>query len=144
MYRPYSPLADSGPFRDVTSQLRDLTKDFTTAFNTGNYDQAATFFAVDGVLIVPRFEAAFGKKTVEKLLRKIGEQGYSDLRMETIRVDHSGDMAMQIGGFSLVIHKSDGTLAPERGTYVRVWRRLGAWLMVADCWTRTFAAELAA
>lgn len=144
MYRPYSPLAGSGPFRDVPSQLRDLTKDFITAFNTGNYDQAADFFAADGVLVVPRCEAAFGKKSVEKLLRHIGQQGYGDLRMETMRVDHSGDMAMQIGGFSLVIHKSDGTLSPERGTYVRVWRRLGAWLMVADCWTRTFVADRAA
>jgi ketosteroid isomerase-like protein len=144
MYRPYSPVADFGPFRDVPSQLRDLTQDFTMAFNTGNYDQAAALFSADGVLMVPRCEAAFGKKTVEKLLREIGEQGYSDLRMDTIRVEHSGDMAMELGGFSLVIRKSDGTLTPERGKYVRVWRRLGAWLMLADCWTRTFASECAA
>jgi ketosteroid isomerase-like protein len=57
--------------------------------------------------------------------------------METTRVDHSGDMAMEIGQFSYVVRKSDGTLIPERGKYVRVWRRLGAWLMIADCWSRT-------
>lgn len=138
MYRPYTgPVADSRPFRDVSSQLRDLTQDLTTAFNTSNHDQAANLFARDGVLMVPQYEAAFGQKTIERLLRQMGEQGHSDLRMETIRVDHSGDMAMEIGHFSRVIREADGTLTPERGKYVRVWRRLGAWLIMGDCWSRT-------
>jgi|SRR3954454_6467512 ketosteroid isomerase-like protein len=145
MYRPYtSSAADASPFRDVASQLRDLTQDFVMAFNTGNYDQAAGLFSGDGVLMVPQYEAIFGPKPIEKLLRQMGEQGYGTLRMETIRVDHSGDMAMEIGRFSMVVHKSDGTLTPDIGKYVRVWRRLGAWLMTADCWSRTARLERAA
>jgi ketosteroid isomerase-like protein len=138
MYRPYAgSLADSRPFRDVESQVRDLTQDFTTSFNTGNYDQAANLFAADGVLMAPQYEPAYGPRPVEKLLRQMGEQGYGDLRMETIRVEHSGDMAMEIGRFSMTVHQSNGMVAPERGKYVRVWRRLGAWLLMADCWSRT-------
>lgn len=34
---------DPRAFRDVPSQLRDLTQDYVTSFNTGNYDQAASF-----------------------------------------------------------------------------------------------------
>jgi ketosteroid isomerase-like protein len=141
MYRPYtSSQAEFRTFPDVQSQLRELTQDFATSFNTGNYDQAATMFASDGVLMAPQYEGAYGQKLVERLLRQLGEAGYSDLRLETTRVDHSGDMAMEIGRFSLVIRKADGTLAPERGKYVKVWRRLGAWLILADCWSRTAAA----
>jgi ketosteroid isomerase-like protein len=141
MYRPYSgSQADFRPLVDVQSQLRDLTQDFTTSFNTGNYDQAATLFATDGVLMAPQYEGAYGQKSVERLLRQMGEAGYSDLRLETTRVDHSGDMAMELGRFSLVVHKADGTLIPERGKYVKVWRRLGAWLILADCWSRTAQA----
>ena len=136
MYRPFNgSLADARPFRDVESQLRDLTQDFATSFNTGNYDQAARMFADDGVLMTPQYEAAYGPRPIEKLLRQMGEQGYSNLRMETTRVDHSGDMAMEIGRFSAVVHHSNGTASPERGKYVRVWRRLGAWLIMADCWS---------
>lgn len=138
MYRPYtgSP-AGLRPLRDVESQLRDLTQDFATSFNTGNYDQAASLFAADGVLMAPHYEGAFGQKPVERLLRQMGESGYCDLRLETMRVDHSGDMAMELGRFSAVLRKADGTKIPERGKYVRVWRRLGAWLLVADCWSGT-------
>ena len=137
MYRPYtSPMEDSRSFRDVESQLRDLTQDFATSFNTGNYDQAAGLFAADGELMAPHHEGVSGQKAVERLLRQMGEAGYSDLRMETVRVEHSGDMAMETGRFSVVVRKADGTMVPERGKYVKVWRRLGVWRLVADCWSR--------
>ena len=138
MYRPYPNFpADSRPLRDVESLLRELTQDFTTSFNTGNYDQAASMFSHDGTLMAPHYEGVSGQKPVEQLLRRLGETSYCNLRMETTRVEHSGDMAMELGLFSVVLQKQDGTVAPERGKYVRVWRRLGAWLLIADCWSRT-------
>ena len=128
---------DARPFRDVPSQLRDLTQDYVTSFNTGNYDHAARLFASDGALMIPHDEGAYGQKQIEVLLRRMGEQGYGDLRMETTRIDHSGDMAMEIGRFSLAVHNADGTLVPEHGKYVKVWHRVGAWLIMADCWSRS-------
>ncbi len=142
MYRPYSsPPSDLRTMRDVESQLRNLTQDFATSFNTGNYDQAAALFAADGVLMVAHDEAAYGPKHVERVLRQMGESGYGDLRLETTRVDHSGDMAMELGTFTVLVRRADGTMSPEHGKYVKVWRRLGAWLLMADCWSRT--AQLA-
>src|SRR5215469_702983 len=141
MYRPYpSASGDLRPSRDVESQVRDLSQDFATSFNTGNYDQAASIFAADGVLMAPQYEGAYGRKPVERLLRQLGEAGYSNLRLETLRVDHSGDMAMELGRFSVVVRKAEGIMIPERGKYVRVWRRLGAWLLMADCWSGAPAA----
>jgi ketosteroid isomerase-like protein len=138
MYRPNaSSLSDSRPFRDAESQIRDLTQDFAISFNTGNYDQAVGMFANDGVLMVPHHQAAYGQKSVERLLRRIGETEYSGLRLDTTRVEHSGDMAMEIGQFCAVARTADGTMMPESGKYVKVWRRLGVWLIIADCWSRT-------
>ena len=138
MYRPLSNVpADARALRDVETQLRELTKDFGTSFNTGNYDQAASLFARDGVLMAPHYDGAYGQQAVERLLRKLGDAGYNNLRMETVRVDHSGDMAMELGKFSIAVRMPDGTTIPEHGKYVRVWRRFGAWLIVGDCWSRT-------
>ena len=137
MYRPYSSsLADSRPFMDVESQLRGLAQDYVTSFNTGNYDQVAGMFAQDGVLMAPGNESANGHKAIERLLREFGEAGYGDMRVETMRVDSSGDMAMEVGRYAVTIRQSNGTLIAERGKYVKVWRRLGAWLILADCWSR--------
>ena len=138
MYPSYpSSSTGSRPFRDVETQLRDLSQDFAMAFNTGNFDQASALFADDGVLMAPQREAVYGQKPVERLLRQLADEGYGDLRLETTRVEYSGDMAMELGRFSIVLRHADGTLVPERGRYVKVWRRLGAWLLMADCWSRT-------
>jgi uncharacterized protein (TIGR02246 family) len=142
MYRPYSSsLADSRPFMDVEFQIRSLAKDYATAFNTGNYDQVAALFASDGVLMAPNHDTANGQKAVERLLQEFGESGYSDMRVETLRVESSGDMAMEEGTYSVTIRQGNGTLMPERGKYVKVWRRLGAWLILADCWSRNPASR---
>jgi ketosteroid isomerase-like protein len=141
MYRSYSSSqADLRPFRDVEFQIRELTQDFVTSFNTANYEQAASLFASDGVMMAPHYEGAYGHRSVEQLLRQMGQAGYLDLRLETTRVDHSGGMAMELGRFSITQLKPDGTAVPQHGKYVKVWRRLGAWLIVADCWSRTSRA----
>ncbi|MGB6404290.1 MAG: DUF4440 domain-containing protein [Candidatus Sulfotelmatobacter sp.] len=136
MYRPYSSsLADSRPFLNVDSLIRNLDQDFVTSFNTGNYDQVAALFAQDGAFMAPHHDPAYGPKAVERLLRQFAESGYEDLRLETIRVEASGDLAMEIGRYSVGIRKPDGTILADRGKYVKAWRRLGVWLIVADCWS---------
>jgi len=140
MYRPYSSsLVDSRPFLDVESVIRGLTQDFVTSFNTGNYDQVAALFAPDGVCMAPHYDPAYGPKAVERLLREFSESGYEDLRMETIRVDSSADMAMEIGRYTVSVRRANGTTIMDRGKCVKVWRRLGAWLIVADCWNSNVA-----
>jgi uncharacterized protein (TIGR02246 family) len=136
MYRPYSSsTADPRPFLDVQSLIRNLAQDFVTNFNTGNYDQAAALFAQDGAFMAPHHDPAYGPKAVERLLREFGEAGYEELRLETTRVESSGDMAMEIGRYTVAIRQPNGTIQADRGKYVKAWRRLGAWLIVADCWS---------
>jgi uncharacterized protein (TIGR02246 family) len=141
MYRPYSSsLADSRPFMDVHSLIRNLSQDFVPSFNTGNYDQAAALFAPDGAFMAPHYDPAYGPKPVERLLHQLGDAGYQDLRVETVRVEASGDLAMEIGRYTVAILQPDGTLRADRGKYVKAWRRLGVWLIVADSWSSNLPA----
>jgi uncharacterized protein (TIGR02246 family) len=141
MYRPYSnTMADPRPFMDVQSLIRNLAQDFVTSFNTGNYDQAAALFAPDGAFMAPHFDPAYGPKAVEGVLHQFGDAGYQDLRLETVRVEASGDLALEIGRYTITIHQSDGTVRADRGKYVKAWRRLGAWLIVADSWNSNLPA----
>jgi uncharacterized protein (TIGR02246 family) len=135
MYRPSvtSP-SQSATFVDVESVIRGLTQDYCTAFNTGNYDQVAALYASNGVYMAPHRESAQGPRAIESRLRNLGETGYSDLRFETQRVDASGDMAVEIGRYTLAIRLENGSSLADRGKYLHVWRRLGAWLLLANAW----------
>jgi uncharacterized protein (TIGR02246 family) len=133
MYRPLS--GNPSPWLDVEATIREFTQDFSTAFNTGNYDQAAALFSPDGSLLAPQHELAQGRKRIEKLLREYGEAGYEDLRLETVQVDYSGDMAVQIGSYIVAIRQANGTTVADRGKFLITWRRLGAWLITANAWS---------
>jgi uncharacterized protein (TIGR02246 family) len=136
MYRPFaSSLATVGTFVDVESTIRGLTQDLSTAFNTGNYDHVAAAFAIDGQFMAPNREPAIGAKPIERMLREIGEAGYQDLRFETLRVEYSDDLAVEVGRYTVSVAMGNGTTSIERGKYVHAWRRLGTWLMFASCWS---------
>ena len=135
MQRHLSGSAPSGnSWLDVQAAIRELTQDFVTAFNTGNYDQAAALFTSDGFLMPPQCEAVQGHRPIELMLRRLGEAGYENLRLETIRVEESGDMAVEIGRYTAAIHQVNGTTVVERGKFVQTWRRLGIWRMATNCW----------
>ena len=131
MYRP--PIGSS-PLLDVESTIRGLTQDFCMDFNTGNYDQVAALFASDGVLMLPHHESSQGTKGIERALRQYGDSGYQNLRFETTRVDYSGDMAVEMGRYTVSIELGNTTLA-DAGKFLRAWRRLGAWRIVGDSWS---------
>jgi uncharacterized protein (TIGR02246 family) len=135
MYRPLSEgVSGSNPRFDVESTVRGLTQDFCTAFNTGNYDQVATLFASDGLLMLSHREPSQGPKAIERILREYGESGYQNLRFETTRVDYSGDMAVEVGRYSVSIRVGNTTIS-DAGKFLRAWHRLGAWRIVGDCWS---------
>jgi uncharacterized protein (TIGR02246 family) len=135
-----SSVPGAGSWMDVQSTIRGLTQDFATAFNTANYDQAAALFASDAYFLAPHRESVQGQRPIELMLREYGEAGFQNLRLETIRVDHSGDMAVEVGRYTVAIQQANGTTVADRGKFVQTWHRLGAWLMTVDCWSSELPA----
>lgn len=135
MYRASSfDVHGASSFREADGAIRGLTQDFSTAFNTGNYDQAAVLFAAEALFMPPHRESSQGVSAIEHVLRQFGDSGYEDLRFETLRVESSGDMAVETGRYSVTIRMGANVIS-DRGKYLRTWRRLGAWSITADCWS---------
>jgi uncharacterized protein (TIGR02246 family) len=127
-------------FPDVETMIRGLTQDLCMAFNTGNYDQVAALFSPDGVSMAPNRPIAEGTRAIEQTSRKLGDEGLEDLRLETERITHSGDIAVETGRYSVIRRQSNGTMLADRGKYVHTWRRLGAWLITVECWNSDLPA----
>ena len=139
MYRSGSSAPNR--FQDVETTIRGLTQDLSMAFNTGNYDQVAALFSTDGVMMPPNRNMAEGARAIEQTSRALGESGYEDLRFETLRVSHSGDIAVESGRYSIMRRQENGTTVADRGKFVHTWRRLGAWLMTIECWNSDLPAS---
>jgi len=134
-YRPYGGPTPMGSLMDVESTIREIDQDFCTAFNTGNYDHCAALYAPEGCFMAPHHEQVQGKLAIQHLLEKFADLGYENLRLEPLRIDSSGDMAIEIGRYTVSIRQPNGTTVLDRGKYLNAWRRFGAWLKLADCWS---------
>ncbi len=141
MYRPSatSP-SPNATFLDVESIIRGLSQDYCTAFNTGNYDQVARLYSSNGIYMPAHAESAQGSKAIELRLARQADAGYSDLRFETQRVEHNGDMAVETGRYTVAIHLENGATVGDRGKYIHVWRRIGVWLLQANAWNSDMPA----
>jgi uncharacterized protein (TIGR02246 family) len=141
MYRPLvGSVSRPNLFLDVESTIRGLTQDYCTEFNTGNYDHVAALFASDGAFMPPNRDAVHGQQNIERSLRQFRELGFQDLRMETSRVDYSGDLAIEVGRYTMAVRQENGTTFADRGKFIHAWRRFGAWLLIADSWSSNIAA----
>ena len=135
-----APFSNSGSFSDAETTIRNLTQDFCMAFNTGNYDQAAALFAPDGVFMSPHQAPVSANKLIERSLQNFAENGYQDIRFETIRVESSGDIAVEIGRYRFTVHRADGSKITDEGKFLATWRRMGTWRILANSWSSNLPA----
>lgn len=135
-----APFSNSGSFTDVETTIRNLSQDFCMAFNTGNHDQAAALFAPDGVFMSPHQTPVSSNKLIERTLQQFAENGYQDIRFETVRVECSGDIAVEIGRYRFTVHHADGTTTKDEGKFLASWRRMGAWRILASSWSSNLPA----
>jgi hypothetical protein len=49
-------------------------------------------------------------------------------------------MAIEIGRYTIAIRRQNGTTVADRGKFIHAWRRLGAWLLLADSWSSNLPA----
>ena len=125
----------ASPPAEAESAVRDLVQDFATSFNTGNYDQCSGLFVPDGQLMISHRELMQGQRAIERTLRELAESGYQDLRLETVHVDAAGDRGIEMGRYTVSMRLANGKLAADRGNYLASWRRLGAWRILASCFS---------
>jgi ketosteroid isomerase-like protein len=85
--------------------------------------------------MIPHCEAMQGQRSIERGLHQLADAGYEDLRLETMRVDASGDRATEVGRYSAVVRLGKGRTVSDGGNYLASWRRLGAWRMAVQCFS---------
>ena len=64
-------------------------------------------------------------------LARLDDEGQWALHLYTIRIDRSGDMAIEFGGYSLSIRRDNEPQTSDRGKYIAAWRRFGQWRIPA-------------
>jgi uncharacterized protein (TIGR02246 family) len=114
--------------------IRDTIGRWIGTIDSKDAAGAASFYAEDGVFMVPNAPPARGRDAIRAAWSGLLQAPNVSLRVEsaTIEVAQAGDMAYELGTYRLGMDGPQGRIEDD-GKYVVVWRkREGRWQVMAD------------
>jgi uncharacterized protein (TIGR02246 family) len=105
-------------------------------YAAGDAKAIAEAYTEDGVMLPPDATVVKGREAVAKLWQSWIDDGLKNLKLKTTEVEVSGDLAYEIGDFSLDVPGEDGSMTPAPGNYLVVWKKGsdGVWRLKVDTW----------
>jgi uncharacterized protein (TIGR02246 family) len=119
----------------VRQAIEQTDRQWEQAFNRGDAAGVASLYTENGSLLPPNAEIAQGREAIQQSIQGFIDAGLKNIAFTTVDVGTSGDLAYEIGRYSLDIQPpgSEQTVT-DRGKYVIVARRQsdGSWKLVTD------------
>jgi len=122
-----SPSAERPPpvqNENVKAKIRTNMTQFAIAFNRGDLETVLGSYAADAVVLPPRSPAVQGLPGIRQLFESLLAAGYCNSAVELERIEHSGDIALAVGRYSVQIPTKSASSDVDRGKYVGHWRRM--------------------
>ena len=121
----------------VRSRIEETNAEFSAVASRGDAAAIAALYTDDAVVLAPNAEMVRGKQAIKGLFDgMIQQMGIPQLTLRTIQVDEVGDMANEIGEYTLKFQAADGEPVTDIGKYVVIWKRQGdySWKLHIDIW----------
>jgi uncharacterized protein (TIGR02246 family) len=120
---------------DVSQAIEQVNAQFVAAYKAGDAATIASLYTETATLLPPDATEVAGHEAIQKLWQSWIDEGYKDLTLEAQKVESSGDLAYEIGEFSLQVPAENNTMVAATGNYVVVWKREeGNWRLHVDTW----------
>ena len=104
------------------SAIRGSRMAFVSALRRGDARSAAEAYALDATLIAPAVDVLHGRSAIEDFWRTGVETGVMDVTFETIEVQSEGNVAVEVGRYTLHVVPERGATVVDRGRYLMVHR----------------------
>ncbi len=120
----------------VQQEIKQNSARFGEAYSRGDVAAVAALYSEDAVLLPPNSQMLRGREAIQQFWAGARQMGVREAALETVQVEESGDMAWEIGAYTLKIQPEGGQATTDRGKYTVVWKRQtdGSWKMAVDIW----------
>ena len=121
---------------DVRQAIEQVNAQVMAAFKAGDAATIASHYTETAKMLPPDATEIAGREAIQDLWQGWLDDGLKDLTLEAIEVEASGDLAYEIGSFSLQAPAENNTMMTATGNYVVVWKRGadGNWRLHVDTW----------
>ena len=126
---------------NVRTAIEAANKKFIEAFNKGDVATVAGLYATDAKVLPPNSQMVEGRQNIQAFWQSLVKMGAKLSQLETTHVESHGDLAYEVGTYTLNIQPASGQAVTDTGKYVVVWKRQGGeWKLVADIWNTNMPA----
>jgi uncharacterized protein (TIGR02246 family) len=131
-----SVLATAAAAQDVRQAIEQVNARFVEAFKAGDAATIASLYTETGRMLPPDATEISGREAIQAEWQSWIDGGFKDLTLEAQEVEASGDLAYEIGSFSLQVPAENNDMVTASGNYVVVWKRgaEGSWRLHVDTW----------
>lgn len=121
---------------EIREAIRNTNQKFSEAFMRGDAAGVAALYTSDARLLPPNQPMTSGREAVQSFWQSAMRSGIKEATLETIDVESSGgDLATEIGRFTLAIEMPGGERVAQTGKYIVLWKHDGGgWKLHADIW----------
>jgi uncharacterized protein (TIGR02246 family) len=121
---------------DVRQAIEQVNTQVMAAFKAGDAATIASHYSDTAKMLPPDATEIAGREAIQELWQGWLDDGLKDLSLKASEVEASGDLAYEIGSFSLQAPAENDTTMTAAGNYVVVWKRGadGNWRLHVDTW----------
>ncbi len=127
---------ESMDITQVRTAIEGANKKFMEAVRQANATLLASLYTEDATLLPPGGDMIKGRAGIEAFWSGGLQMGIKEAVLRTVGVSGAGDLAYEIGTFTLKIRPEGQEVVEQKGKYVVVWKKGpdGTWKLHADIW----------
>ena len=121
---------------NVRAEVEKGNAKFSEAFEQGNAEAIALLYTQDAIVFPPGSEMVKGREAIGSFWKTTRESGVKSVKLTTVDVGESGDLAYEVGTVLLTIQPEGKESTTASAKYVVVWKRQkdGSWQLHRDIW----------
>ena len=127
---------------EVDELIRHAGSEWARHWNAKELHKVVEIYSEDAVYLPPHHAAVHGREAIGEYLKGPLAHGVTDLKFEVTYIKQSGDLAYDLGRYSMTVPLEGGGTKRDQGKYLAVWRREKnlKWKLVADSWSSDLPA----
>lgn len=117
---------------------------WVAAAQAGNWEEVASIYSDDAVLMPPNAETAQGRPAVLEGLNAFPP--LQNINFDQVHIDGCGDLAYVHGEYTMTFALPDDQTMEDRGKFIEIWERQddGQWLITRDIFNSDLPAQAGA
>lgn len=123
----------------TSEAIQSANNNFMAAFIRGDAAGVAACYTADARLLPPGAPPMSGTADITAFWQGAMNLGIKEAKLETKEIEERGDLAVEIGQYTLTIQTESGTVT-DVGKYIVTWKNdAGAWKLHFDIWNSNAA-----